>query len=438
MALFNWLYARHEGGTFIVRIEDTDPEAARPEFIEPILDALRWLGLDWDEGLHAGGAHGPYRQSERRDVHLEALRKLEEAGAVYRCTCTREDIAARGTKMGYDRHCRTHPPTDGKPYALRFKVPEGRDVVVHDLIRGEVRTPFEELQDFVVARSDGTPTFLLANAADDIAMEITHAIRGNDLLAAAGQTTLLFEALGSEPPAYAHLPLILAPDRSKLSSRHGATGVHAFQEAGYLPEAMVNFLALLGWSSPSHDEILSRDRIVEEFTLDRVSPANPIFDRQKLDWMNAEYIKALPPDDLEARILGLYPDLPKDTLRKTIDLELIQTRITTLSEVQDAIRYLHTRPDIDPKAAAKWLGTEEANRTLTEVADVLESLEPWEAEAIMAAIQAKIAELGLHRRKGPKPIFVAISGSEVALPIFQSIWILGRAESVVRLRAAAR
>ncbi len=434
-ALFNWLFARHQGGAFILRVEDTDPEKSKPELIERVFETLRWLGLDWDEGPDVGGPHAPYLQSRRTDQHKQALRNLEESGSVYRCYCTKDDINARGTKSGYDRFCRTRSDRPDLPYALRFLVPDG-DAVVNDVLRGEVRTPFEEMQDFVVARSDGSPTFVLANTADDIAMEITHVMRGSDLLPAAAQNTLLFRALGVEPPVYAHVPLILGPDKSRLGARHGAVGTLSYRDAGYLPEALMNYLALLGWSSESGDEIMDRDRLISEFSLDRIQASGAVFDVKKLDWMNQDYLKSLEPSDLEARVLQLYPDADPEILRKVIELELIQSRVVRLAEIPDAIRYLSERPVIDQDAAAKWLGTDEAKKTLETVAARLEAREPWTSEAIKECVQGTIEELGLHRRKGPKPIFVAISGKETSLPLFESMLILGRDETVARLRAA--
>jgi glutamyl-tRNA synthetase len=255
--LFNWLFARHAGGKFIIRIEDTDKEKSKPELFNRMYETLSWLGLDWDEAPDKGGPHAPYLQSERVESHREIVERLEAEGKVYRCYCTREEVVARGTKTGYDRFCRTRTDRPERPYALRFAVPE-EDVVVPDILRGEVRTPFAEMQDFVVARSDGSPTFVLANTADDIAMEITHVIRGTDLLPAAAQNTLLFRALGEEPPVYAHVPLILGPDRKRLGARHGAVATLSYREDGYLPEAFVNYLALLGWSPGDDREILSR------------------------------------------------------------------------------------------------------------------------------------------------------------------------------------
>lgn len=439
-ALFNWLFARHEGGVFVLRIEDTDPQTARPELIDAIVDALAWLGIDHDEGAGVGGPHGPYRQSERRALHTEALMRLVDEGHVYRCYCTREDILARGTKTGYDRYCRTHG-LDGRdpatPYALRFAVPQDEAVVVDDVIMGTVRTEFEALQDLVVARSDGSPTYLLAAAVDDLAMEITHVIRGSDLLPAAATQTLLRRALGAGPPVWAHIPLVLGPDKAKLSKRHGAVSVQSFRDDGILPEALVNYLALLGWSSPSLEEMLPVERIVAEFTLERVNPSPSVFAHEKLLWMNQEYVKRLPASDLEARIAALHPDIPGAVLRQALDLGLIQTRVQALGEVRQAMAYLYERPATDPASAERFLGTEEAGRTLTEAAARLGSLEPWTVDAIRDVISALVTDLGLHRRRGPQPIRVAISGTHVSLPLYESIFIIGRDETVARLRDAA-
>ena len=439
--LFNWLYARHHDGVFVLRIEDTDPATAKPELVDPIMEGLRWLGLNWDEGPDVGGPFGPYRDIDRRAMHDEVLDRLLRDGNAYRCWCTRDELLARGVETGYDRLCRwlsaaerAEREASGKPAAVRFAVPEGRtEVVLKDAIMGEVRS--EDLQDRVIARSDGSPLYILAVTADDIAMEITHVIRGADLLSSTPIQILLTEALGAEMPVFAHLPLLLRPDRSKLAKRKGDEGILAFRARGILPEAMVNFLSLLGWSSPTQEEMLAVEQIINEFTLDRVHPSPSVFDHQKLDWLQQQYVQRLDPDDFVRRVLDLYPDTPADLLRKVTELELIQTRIVRLEEVPSAIRYLHERPTIEPKSAEKWLRSEEASRTLEAVASRLESLDPWTVEAIKDAVQSTISELGLHRRKGPKPIFVAISGSEVALPLFESIWLLGREESVDRLRA---
>jgi glutamyl-tRNA synthetase len=432
-ALFNWLCARHEGGTFVLRIEDTDPETSKPELVDPIMESLRWLGIDWDEGPDAGGPFGPYRDSERLDLHRDTVEQLLSGGHAYRCWCTREEIEARGVKTGYDRFCRTRTDRPDGPAAIRFAIPEGRDVVIDDLVMGEVKFDHGDLQDRVIVRTDGSPLYLLAVTSDDIAMEITHVIRGADLLPSTPLQILITEALGAELPRFGHLPLLLGENKAKLSKRKGDDGVLSFRARGILPEALVNFLALLGWSSPTQDEKLPLDQVVREFTLDRVVPHPSIFDTTKLSWLNQQYIIDLDPEDLVRRIVELYPDVDVDVLRPMA--ELIKTRVTTLAEVPDAIRYLHERPRLEK---SKWLGTEEANTTLETLAGRLESLEPWTAQAIGETIQNVIAELGLNRRKGTKPIFVAISGSEVSLPLYESIELIGRDEAVARLRAAVQ
>jgi glutamyl-tRNA synthetase len=441
-ALFNWLFARHEGGTFVLRVEDTDPATSKPELIDPIMEGLRWLGLDWEEGPDVGGPHAPYRDLERRDLHDAALQRLLDDGNAYRCWCTRDELIARGVETGYDRHCRFLTPAQraereatGRPAAVRFAVPEGRtEVVVDDAIMGKVRS--EDLQDRVIVRSDGSPLYILAVTVDDIAMEITHVIRGADLLPSTPIQILITEALGADVPRFAHLPLVLRADRSKLSKRKGDEGLLEFRAKGYIPEALLNFLSLLGWSSPTQEEFLSAEQIVREFTLDRVHPAPAIFDHDKLHWLQKEYLQKLDRDEFVRRVLDLFPDTPADVLRSVVELDLLQTRVTLLSEVPDAIRYLHQRQAIDDAAGEKWLGTDESRKTVGAVAARLGSLEPWTPEAIKTAVQETIAELGLHRRKGPKPIFVAISGKETALPLFESIWLIGRNEAVERLAAA--
>lgn len=420
-ALFNWFFARHEGGTFIWRVEDTDAERAKPELIERAKETFAWLGIDWDEG--------PFRQSERGEYYASVVSRLVDAGAVYRCYCTKEDLAARGVKSGYDRFCRTRTDRPDAPFALRFKVPD-EDVVIYDLLLGEVRKPSSDLQDFIVQRSDGSATFVLANTADDIAMEITHVIRGGDLLSAASSNALLFDALGAPRPAYVHVPLILGPDKSRLGARHGAVGTLAYRDAGYLAEALSNYLVLLGWAPGTGEEIMSHERIVSLFALEGLQKSNAVFDLAKLDWMNQEYIKSLPADELRVRILAWDPSIPRDVLQQTLDLEMLQTRIKTLAEVPDAVRYLYERPVISK-------APDDAVATLSTLASKLETLEPWSVDGIRDAVQSTVEELGLHRRKGPKPIFVAISGSERALPLFESIYIIGKHEAVSRLRAAS-
>ena len=281
---------------------------------EGVVEDLRWLGLDWDEGPDVGGPHGPYRQSERLDIYREMTERLLDGGHAYRCYCTPEELEerrkaalARGEPPGYDGRCRTRTDeeiaafqAEGRPFAIRFHMPE-REWVIEDLVKGEVRWAARDLRDFVIVRSDGSPVFLLAVAVDDMLMEVTHVVRGDDLLASAPRNAAVIEALGGTPPAYAHLPQVLGPDSKPLSKRHGATSVAAFREQGFLPEALVNYLALLGWAKDDHTTFLDRDELVEAFDLAHVSHNPAVFDTQKLEWMNNHYIQSLDEDDLAAR-----------------------------------------------------------------------------------------------------------------------------------------
>ncbi|MGH7541695.1 MAG: glutamate--tRNA ligase, partial [Gemmatimonadota bacterium] len=305
-ALFAWLYARRQDGVFVLRVEDTDLSRVTEEAYRGVLDDLRWLGLGWDEGPDVGGPHGPYRQSERGEVYRQMTERLIAMGHAYRCWCTteeleerRKDALARGEPPGYDGRCRTRPEaeiaaleSEGTPFAIRFHMPE-REWVVHDLVKGEVRWSPGDMRDFVIVRSDGSPVFLLAVAVDDMLMEITHVVRGDDLLASAPRNAAVIEALGGTPPAYAHLPQVLGHDGKPLSKRHGATSVAAFRDQGFLPEAMVNYLALLGWAKDDHTTFLSRDELVDAFDLAHVSHNPAVFDTQKLEWMNNHYIQGL-------------------------------------------------------------------------------------------------------------------------------------------------
>ena len=314
-ALFNWLFARHHGGTFVLRIEDTDRKRSTPEAIQIVIDSLRWLGLEWDEGPEVGGDHGPYFQTERMDTYREVSDRFLEAGRAYYCYCTPEELEdrrraahKRGQTPGYDGRCRNLTPqeraafeAEGRPRALRFAMP-GTDITVHDLIRGDAHFPASDLRDFVILRSDGTPTYLLAAAVDDVRMEMTHVIRGEDLLPSTPRQVEIVRAMGAEPPNYAHLPLIVGPNQQPLSKRHGAVAVEWFREEGYLPEALINYLALLGWSFDAETTFFTMDDLVEKFDLSRVSHNPAAFDPDKLRWMNGHYVRESP-DERVAELL---------------------------------------------------------------------------------------------------------------------------------------
>src|SRR5262245_11936490 len=314
-ALFNWLYARRHGGAFILRIEDTDVERSSTDMVSGILDSMTWLGLDWDEGPGKGGPHAPYFQSERLPSYRDAARRLVEGGHAYYCYCRPEELKAKreaaeqsGTSGMYDRKCRSLSAADirareaaGTPRAVRFLVPDGR-TRFNDLVHGPIDFDNATIEDFVVLRSDGHPTYHLSVVEDDVAMAVTHVVRGDDHISNTPKQVLLYQALGAPVPAFAHVPLILGPDKKRLSKRHGATSVGEYEKQGYLPEAMVNFLALLGWSPRSDEEVFTRDELVARFMLDGISGGNAVFNREKHDWFNQQHIMRMPAGEILARI----------------------------------------------------------------------------------------------------------------------------------------
>ncbi len=450
-ALFSWLHARRHGGAFVLRIEDTDVSRVTEEAVRELIDSLRWLGLDWDEGPDVGGPYAPYRQSQRREIYREQVERLLAQGDAYRCYCTpaeleerRKRALERGEPPGYDGRCRRLSDAErrafeaeGRPWAVRFAMPE-REWVVHDLVKGEVRWAAGSLPDFVLVRSDGSPTFLLAVAVDDLLMGITHVIRGEDLLAAAPRNAAVIEALGGTPPAYAHLPLIVGPDRQPLSKRHGSTSVEAFREQGFLPEALLNYLALLGWSKDEHTTFLTKEELVASFDLSRVSHNPAAFDVEKLEWMNNHYIQALDDDELAARCMhfmtqaGLLPD--PATLRRA--MPLVRERMKRLAQAPELLRFLFT-DDLEPDERARELLAKAGADYLREAADALEGLPSWTAEAIGAALDELAARLGLNRTRGWQPIRAAVTASTVSPPLPESLELLGRERTVARLRATA-
>jgi len=450
-ALFSWLWARHNGGAFVLRVEDTDASRVTEEAVHGVLEDLRWLGIDWDEGPEEGGPHAPYRQSQRMDIYREAAERLLAQGDAYPCYCTSEELEerrkaaiARGEAPGYDGRCRALGPperasfeAEGRPSVLRFKMPD-REWIIDDLVKGEVRFAPGQLRDFVLVRSDGSPVFLLAVAVDDLAMGITHVVRGDDLLASAPRNAAVIEALGGTPPRYAHVPQVLGPDRQPLSKRHGATSVQAFREQGFLPEAMVNYLALLGWSALADREFLSRDELVAAFELDRVSSHPAAFDTEKLTWINNHYLQRLDDDDLAARCLhflteaGLMPD--PATLRAA--MPLVKERMKTLTESVDLLRFLFT-DDIVLNERADGLLAKAPEGYVGLAADILDRLTVWDAETIGAALDELASGAGLNRTKGWQPVRAAVTGSNISPPLPESLALLGKEPTVARLRAVA-
>ncbi len=449
--LFSWLYARHHGGAFVLRVEDTDASRVTEEAYQGVMDSLRWLGIDWDEGPDVGGPHAPYRQSQRLEIYRETTERLLSQGDAYRCYCTESELEerrvaamARGEPPGYDGRCRSLTEeeraafeAEDRTHVIRFAMPE-RDWVVQDLVKGEVRWKAGDLRDFVLVRADGSPLFLLAVAVDDMLMGITHVIRGDDLLASAPRNTAVIEALGGTPPTYAHVPQVNGSDGKPLSKRHGSTSVEAFREQGILPEALMNYLALLGWSKDAETTFLTKEELIAAFDIDRVSSNPAQFDSQKLEWMNNHYIQRLEDDDLAARCLhflsvaGLSPE--PAMLRRA--MPLVKERMKTLAECVELLRFLFT-DDVTPNEKAQDLLAKAPEGYLTAAAEALERVEPWTAEAIGAALDDLAASAGLNRTKGWQPIRAAVTGSNVSPPLPESLELLGRERTLERSRAVA-
>ncbi len=423
-ALYNWLAARHSGGELVLRIEDTDRERSTAENVEQILDALRWLQLDWDEG--------PLSQAERADSHAAALRRLLDSGAAYRDTATAKDVEAWKAEHGAGRGYRGEPSTEAGA-AIRLRVPDEGETVVEDLIRGPVRFPNRSYDDFVIARGDGSVLYNFAVAVDDAEMGITDVVRGDDHLSNTPKQLLVLEALGQAPPRYAHLPLLHGPDGRKLSKRHGAASVQELRDAGYLPAAVRNYLALLGWGADDDATIISTAELVERFRVEDVGKAAAIFDEKKLRWLNGRYMRELPLEeyvDAVARHLGREPD---ERLRAAC--EIVQEKAQTLAEVWPLIRFLFEPPVEDEKAWRKTM-KDESPPLLEAAREALGGADGFDAAAVEAALAPLPERLGAKPGKVYQPIRVAISGGTVSPGIFESLAVLGREESLRRIDAA--
>jgi glutamyl-tRNA synthetase len=452
-ALFNWLFARHRGGSFVLRIEDTDADRVSEDAFQNLKESLRFLRLDWDEGPDVGGRFGPYRQTERMalGVYSEAAETLSSRGRAYPCYCTPEELEerrraalARGEPPGYDGRCRSLSgeeraafEAEGRPAALRFAAP-GQDVVVADLIRGEAHFPARDLTDFVILRSDGSPTYLLAAAVDDLAMRMTHVIRGEDLFPSTPRQILIFQALEAEPPRYAHLPLIVGPDHKPLSKRHGSVAVEAFRDQGFLPEAMVNYLALLGWSYDEHTTFFTRDELIDRFDLARVSHNPAAFDVQKLEWMNGHYIRDMPEVALAGRLLEVLrgSGIPADPDTVRAAVPLVKERMKLLTEAPTLLGFLFPER-VTPDQKAMKLLAKAGPGYLREAASRLEAVEVWTTEEIEQVLTDLQESANLSRRDAWQPIRAAVTGSTVSPPLFESLALLGKERAVSRLLVAA-
>ena len=442
-ALQNWIFAKQQGGVFVLRIEDTDAARNRPEWTEGILSALDWIGIA------RGSYEGPYFQSSYAGEHRAAAQRLYKGGRAYYCDCTREDVQARTgpQQRGYDGFCRDRGLEPGEGRALRFRTPDEGETVVVDLVRGEPTFENKLIEDFVIARGDGSPVFLLANVVDDMSMGITHVIRAEEHLPNTPKQQLLWDALGVKPPVWAHVPVVVNEKRQKLSKRRDKVALEAYRDEGYLADAMRNYLMLLGWAPSGDREIVPWSVIEEEFRLDEVNPSPAFFDEKKLRAFNGDYIRALPVADfVEACrpwLTGTGTIAPPPWQPDEFDpaafaavAPLAQTRIAVLSEIVPNVDFLFLAdPLIDEAAWAKAM--KEGAADLLDAAIVaFEALESWDAESLKATLEAVGAERGLKLGKAQAPVRVAVTGRTVGLPLFESLEVLGRDRTLTRLRAA--
>jgi glutamyl-tRNA synthetase len=446
--IYNWLFARHHKGKFILRIEDTDPSRSSREMVGAILESIRWLGLDWDEG--------PYYQSQRTEIYQRYAQKLLESGKGYLCFCTPEELnekrkQATASQGGwkYDRTCHKLSEAEkeekiksGVPKAIRLFVPEG-ETAFSDSVYGELKKGNEELDDLIILRSDGTPTYNFACVVDDVDMRISHVIRGNDHIANTFKQVLIYDALGLSRPQFAHIPLILGKDKAKISKRHGAVSVMEYKEQGFLRQAFVNFLALLGWSPKDDREILSFDQMIELFTLEGVNPSNPIFDQEKLEWMNGEYIRAT--DD--ERLLNLVQPflikanlIKEDEAKKKRDwlikyVSLFKVRAKTLKEFAEKGTYFFEFDyQYEEKPVKKHLGTLQAADRLRMYSERLSALENFEKEQIEQALRGLADELGIKPAALIHPVRLATTGTSAGPPLFDLLELLGKEEVIKRIQ----
>jgi glutamyl-tRNA synthetase len=460
-ALFNWLYARRHGGTFVLRIEDTDAERSSWDMVTGIVDGLRWLGLDWDEGPDIGGPHAPYFQSERLDRYRAMADRLVDEGRAYYCYCSpetirqkREAAEAAGGGWMYDRTCASLPAGEiaardasGAPRAIRFRVPSG-ETTFDDRVRGRIVFDNANIEDFVVLRSDRHPTYHLSVVADDVDMEITDVVRGDDHISNTPKQVLLYEAFGRPAPRFAHVPLILGPDKKRLSKRHGATSVMEYPRLGYIPEAMVNFLALLGWSPGSDRELFTRDELVAAFTLEGISGGNAVFNPEKLDWFNQQHIMRLPIEDLADRVRPLLQaaEMWRDGwagadrrwfLRV---LELLRPRVKRLDQfVEDGRPFFEDAVRFDEAAVGKHLGVAAMRGHLRELASRFASVDPFDPQTLELTLRSTAEARGVKPAVLIHATRVSVTGRAVSPGLFEVLELLGSTRVIDRLdKASAR
>jgi len=458
-AMFNWLLARHTGGKFILRIEDTDVARKVKGALEAILDGLKWLGLDWDEGPEVGGDSGPYFQSQRLSLYREAAERLVAQGDAYYCYCSPERLeemraeqVRRKQPPGYDRRCRDLSPEEraqrekeGITPVVRFKVPLEGQTRFNDLIWGELVFENGTIDDFVLLKSDGYPTYHLANVVDDSAMKISHVIRAEEWISSTPRHIFLYRALGLEPPQFVHHPMILGPDRAKLSKRHGAVSILEYREQGYLPETMFNFLSLIGWSLDDKTEIMSRQELVENFSLERIGKTGAIFNHEKLYWMNGVYLRELSHEDLLRKIMPfLESGLPKEIKRPiskayvSLFLPLIRERINTLAEAAKyADFFFLDKLEYDASLLmGKKMSAATTLRALKAAQEKLSSLESFNHDLLEGTLRSLAEELRLKAGQLFNPLRVATTGRTAAPPLFETMVVLGKERCLKRIRVA--
>ncbi len=459
-ALFDWAYARHTGGTFLFRIEDTDRSRVTDEYIAAAIDTLKWLGLNWDEGPEVGGPHGPYLQSQRLDIYAEWAARFIEQGDAYYCYCTPEELEARreaqkesGQAPGYDGKCRSISETDlaryqseGREPVIRMRMPEGSTTFT-DVIRGDCTFDHNFVPDFVLVRADGSPLYTLAVAVDDVLMEVTHVLRGEDLLSSTPRQIRVYQAMGvkeADYPLFAHLPFVMGADNAKLSKRNGETSIAWYREQGFLPEALCNYLALLGWSPGDDRENLTLAELTELFTIERVNSNPARFDMKKLENINGDKIRALTLNDFytwslpflqRAKVVSTPISSEQERVVR-LALPIIQERLIKLSEVPAMLAFLFTeKVDLDPESVAKYLN-EDSKEIIAKALEVLTPLSTWDHQALDSALRAAlIDQMGLKPRLAFSAIRVAVTGSHISPPLFESMEILGKERVLARLSA---
>ena len=447
-ALYNWLYARHTGGALVLRFEDTDRARSTPEAIDQAVRVLEWLGIDWDEG--------PTRQTERMDEYAAAAERLVAEGKAYPCYCTAAELDAeraerqkQGLPLIYSGRCRRLTDAERRSFEEEGRVPAIRlifdpagETVIEDLIRGVVRWDNALQGDFIILRSDGTPTYQFANPLDDIAASINHVLRGDDLLSSTPRQLAVYRAMEAPEPRFGHLPMILGPDKKKLSKRHGAVSVEEFRDRGYLPDAVVNYLALIGWSFDDKTTVMTREELVERFTLERVNPSPGVFDEAKLEWLNGEHLRMLTPGRFTTE-LQRYLELEGSPLAAHAErvaevAPIVQEKLRELSQFAGFAGFLFGPVEYDEEAVRRVVDDPDAPRALESARAALEQVTSWDAASIEEALRAACEETGLKPRVLFGPVRVAISGRTVAPGLFESLELLGRDESLARIAALGR